>query len=73
MQWVETGNPAVAVYVREHDEESILVFNNLSDSDQTVTIPAAYQKTCCDFFDNQAFTLGEQLELRPDSYRWIQL
>jgi trehalose synthase len=73
VQWIETGNPAVAVYEREHDGESILVFNNLSEAVQSVQIPAAYQKIGCDLFSNETFSLQAQLELQPYSYLWVRL
>jgi trehalose synthase len=74
MEWIETGNnPAVSVYVRTHEGESILVFNNLSDDAQSVQIPAAYQKTVQDLFSDQPFSLGEWLELQRYSYLWFQL
>ncbi len=73
MRWVETGNPDVAVYVREQDGESVLVFNNLSDACETAHIPAHYQQTGRDLFKNQQFSLAERLELQPYSYLWLLL
>ncbi len=73
MQWLETGNPAVAVYVREQDGESVLIVNNLSDSSQVVQIPAAYQRAGRELFSDQPYSLAERLTLPPYSYLWVQL
>ena len=73
MEWIETGNRAVAVYLREHAGESILVFNNLTAVDQVVQLPAAYQTMARDLFSNQVIFIQECLELQPYSYRWLQL
>lgn len=71
MQWVETGNPAVAVYVREHDGETIIVLNNLSDVHQAVRLPTAHQKIGRELFSDRSFTLKEQVTLQPYSYLWF--
>ncbi|MBL8062267.1 MAG: maltose alpha-D-glucosyltransferase [Anaerolineales bacterium] len=71
MEWIETGNPAVSVYLRRHDDDVIIVFNNLSNAIQTVQIPAQYQMTGRDLFSNQSFSLEQQLELQPYSYYWF--
>ncbi|HNN14297.1 MAG TPA: alpha-glucosidase C-terminal domain-containing protein, partial [Anaerolineales bacterium] len=73
MQWVETGNPAVAVYVRQHNDDSMLIFNNLSDEVQHVAIPAEYQRPGTDVFADQFFALQTSLELQPYSYLWLQI
>jgi len=73
MQWIGTGNSVVAVYVREHEAERILVLNNLGDTEQSVQIPKAYQKAGRDLFSNQSISLEERLNLQPYSYVWIQL
>ena len=38
--WVETGNNAIAAYIRSLDDERIFVINNLSDSQQSFVITA---------------------------------
>jgi maltose alpha-D-glucosyltransferase/alpha-amylase len=72
MEWIETGNPAVAVYTREHNGETVLIFNNLSSSAETVNIPAEHQKTYMDLFAGHTQTLTEKLTLQPYSYLWLQ-
>ncbi len=73
MQWLETGNPAVAAYLREHEGDAMLVFNNLSDSVQVVDVPSEYQGTCLNVFTEQTCALGATLELQPYSYLWMQI
>jgi len=73
MQWVETDNSAVLAYVRKNAEEAILVLNNLSDHVQAVHIPAEYQKSGHDLFEDRPFTLNAQVTLQPYSYLWIKL
>lgn len=73
MQWVETGNPAVAVYLREHDGDVMLIFNNLSASAQRVNIPAQYRTGCLDLFTGEAQLLGETIDIQPYSYYWMQI
>ncbi len=73
LEWIETGNPSVSAYLRKHDGDAVVVFQNLSDTVQVVQIPADYQKTALDLFTNYSFSLGVSLELRPYSYLWLQL
>lgn len=73
MQWIETGNPAVAAYVREHNGDTMLIFNNLSGSRQRGRIPAHYQTACLNLFTGQPLTLAETLEIEPYSYFWMQV
>ena len=73
MEWIETGNPAVAVYIRQHDDDTMLILNNLSSSAETVNLPLEYQKTYLDLFAGHAQTLTEKLTLQPYSYLWLQM
>jgi maltose alpha-D-glucosyltransferase/alpha-amylase len=73
MGWIETGNPAVAVYIREHDGDMMLILNNLSASTETVIIPAEYQKTYLNLFAGHNTTVTEKLILQPYSYLWLQI
>jgi glycosidase len=73
MQWLETDNPAVAAYLREHDGDVMLIFNNLSDGVQTIRVPAEYQKTCQDLFTGSTCALKATLDLQPYAYHWMQM
>jgi maltose alpha-D-glucosyltransferase/alpha-amylase len=72
MEWIETGNPSVAVYLRQHEGDSILVINNLSSSAETIQIPEEYQTTCQNLFGGDSQTLTAQLTLQPYSYVWLE-
>ena len=72
MEWVETGSTSVAVYLRQNQEDTILVFNNLSDSEETVQIPEAYQRTYLNLFSGDSQTLAAQVTLQPYSYLWLE-
>jgi maltose alpha-D-glucosyltransferase/alpha-amylase len=71
MEWLDTGNPAVAVYLREHDGDTMLILNNLSASAETVHIPAEYQTTYLDLFAGQNAALNDKITLQPYSYLWL--
>lgn len=73
MEWIETGNPAVAVYIRQHNEDTMLILNNLSASAETVYLPAEYQKTYVNLFAGHTTALKKKLTLQPHAYLWLQL
>lgn len=73
MEWLQTGNSAVAVYVRKFEDTIMLIINNLSNRVQQVQIPAAYQKDGHELFSGETMSLGEELELQPYRYHWLQL
>ncbi len=73
MEWIETGNPAVAVYIRQHNNDTMLILNNLSSSIENVKLPREYQKTYLDLFAGHTDTLTEKLTLQPYSYLWLQM
>ena len=73
MQWLETGNPAIAAYLREHEGDAMLVFNNLSGSVQGIDVPPDYQSVCLNVLTGQTCDLGAKLELQPYSYLWMQV
>jgi len=68
MEWIETGNPAVAVYIRQHNNDTMLILNNLSSSVETVKLPTEYQMTYLDLFAGHTRTLTEELIIQPYSY-----
>jgi glycosidase len=73
MEWVDTGNQAVAVYVREHDGDTVLILNNLSASAETVNIPVKFQKSHLDLFTGQKLNLTDKLTLQPYAYLWLHI
>lgn len=73
MQWISTGNPAVAVYLREHDGETMLIFNNLSGDVQRVSLPDKYRLSGQDLFSNKTISLKAGITIEPYAYIWLQL
>jgi len=73
MEWVETGNSAVAVYIRHNSNDTLLILNNMSSSVEVVSIPPEYQKTYSDLFADRTIILTENINLQPYSYLWLQM
>jgi trehalose synthase len=73
MEWVETGNPHVAVYTRQHGDDAMLILNNLSASAQSVKLPPHYQKNYLDLFAGRRHRIAGELALDPYSYHWLQM
>lgn len=73
MEWIETGNPAVAAYIRQHEEDTMLVLNNLSGSTESITLPAKLQQNYLDLFAQHIYVMAEKLMLQPYSYLWLQM
>jgi maltose alpha-D-glucosyltransferase / alpha-amylase len=73
MEWVETGNSAVAVYIREYEDDTMLILNNLSSSVQTLKLPIQYQKSYIDLFAGDSHVFNEELTLQPYAYLWLQM
>jgi len=72
MEWIETGNLAVAVYIRQYKNDIMLILNNLSSSIETINLPSEYQKTYLDLFAGHTLSLTEKLAMQPYSYLWLQ-
>jgi len=72
MEWIETGNPAIAAYHRKYDGESLLILHNLSDSPQTVTLPARYQSEAVNLLTGKHLQLKSSLTLQPYAYLWLK-
>jgi trehalose synthase len=73
MEWVEADNTAIAIYIRQHNDDTMLIFNNLSSSSETVNVPTEYQKKYLDLFANTEITLNKTFTLPSYSYLWLQL
>jgi len=73
MEWIETGNPSVAVYVRQHQDETLLIINNLSTTPQTIEIPVKYQTEYNDLFAGETLALHTQHTIQSCSYQWLEL
>ena len=73
MEWIETGNPSVAVYVRQHQNETLLIINNLSTTPQTIQVPVEYQAEYNDLLAGDTLALHAQLTIQSCSYQWLEL
>ena len=73
MEWVETDNPAFAVYTRKYQGETLLIINNLSDSAQALLLPAEYHADCVDLISNAAENIDATLTLQPYAHLWLKL
>jgi maltose alpha-D-glucosyltransferase/alpha-amylase len=73
MEWVETDNPAFAVYTRKYQGETLLIINNLSDSAQTISLPAEYHANYVDLISNNTQHIDSTLTFQPYAYRWLKL
>ncbi|MGD8491653.1 MAG: maltose alpha-D-glucosyltransferase [Anaerolineae bacterium] len=78
IQFLDLGTRAVLAYVREHHGEKVLAVNNLSDSAQTVVLPAAQLPAggLLDLLDGISLpsttSEGLRLELAPYQYLWLK-
>ena len=72
MEWVETGNPAVAAYVRTYNDETLLILNNLSGSSQTVNLPSEYRGQATNLLTEEQVQLESSLVLQPYSHLWLK-
>jgi maltose alpha-D-glucosyltransferase/alpha-amylase len=69
--WIDTGNEAVASYLRVYGEESLFVFNNLCDNMQVIRIPEEMSGHYQDVLKNQKVDLRGELTLNPYQYLWL--
>jgi glycosidase len=65
-QWVDVGTKKVAAYTRNYDGESILVLNNLTDSNITINLAGEYQ----DLLTGTSYSPGD-LDILPYQYLWL--
>lgn len=73
MTWIEMGNPSVAAYLRQYQDDTILVIINLASSAETAQIPKEFRTTCLDLFSGDLQLLTAQLTFSPYSYMWLEL
>lgn len=72
MEWVNASNPAVATYTRTHQNETLLIINNLSDSPQTIHLPAEYQTDFVELFSETECCIESSLTISPYTYLWLK-
>jgi len=72
MEWIDTGNPSLAVYRRTYRDQSILIIHNLSATSQNFSLPAGSNATYTELFTKQGLQLRHPLMLQPYSYLWLE-
>jgi glycosidase len=72
MEWVLADPPSVAAYWREDHYEALLILNNLSESSQTVTLPAEHQGTYVDLLTDAEHEVAPTLTLQPYAFLWLK-
>jgi maltose alpha-D-glucosyltransferase/alpha-amylase len=72
MEWIETGNPAVVVYLRRVQEERLLIFNNLSNTSQAVSLATKNDENTIDLLTGLSHSLHSSFTLQPYSYLWLK-
>ena len=73
MEWIETGNPSVAAYIRQYQDETLLIINNLGETPQTIALPVEYQAEYHDLLAGDTLTLSAQVTIQPCSYQWLEV
>ncbi len=73
MEWVITENPALAVYTRKYQDETLLIINNLSGSPQTTSLPVEHHAQYIDLISNAEQHIASTLTLQPFAYLWLKL
>jgi maltose alpha-D-glucosyltransferase/alpha-amylase len=68
--WEDTGNNAIAAYRRTTEEETLLIFNNLSDQTISLRLPE-------DFWGAEDVLTGQQfaeahIQLEPYRFIWLR-
>jgi glycosidase len=72
MEWVITGNPALAIYTRKYQNEFLLIVNNLSDSQQTTVLSPEYRTNYIDLISNEEQYIDSSLTLEPYAHLWLK-
>ncbi|MEP6894192.1 MAG: maltose alpha-D-glucosyltransferase [Chloroflexota bacterium] len=72
MEWVITDNPALAIYIRQYQNETLLIINNLSDSPQTISLPSDYYANYIDLISNTEQHINSALTLQPYAHLWLK-
>jgi len=79
-EWIEGhGNKSILAYLRSSERNNVLVVQNLSSEEQTVTLsmPQDAQKKVTDILKKNVFTVTEDsnltLTMQPYEYLWLQI
>lgn len=72
MEWIDTGNPSLAAYTRQHENETILVIHNLSAVSQRLMLPAKTSSVYLDLLSNREQRIDSEVSLQPYAYYWLK-
>jgi maltose alpha-D-glucosyltransferase/alpha-amylase len=72
MEWVDAGNPAVAVFVHRYREESLLILNNLGESSQVISFSPEYHGEYLDLISNTEYKVDSTLTVQRYQYLWLK-
>ena len=72
MEWVEMGNPSLAVYKREYQGETLLIINNLRDSPQTLSIPTENRGEYLELLSDENHRIDTSLSLTAYAHLWLK-
>jgi len=74
-QWIDCENDAIAAYTRAYENQVIYVFNNLSASEQVITIPIPERtRPFTDILTDKEYFINDRtltLKLSPRQYFWL--
>jgi len=74
-QWIDCENDGIAAYTRSYENQVIYVFNNLSASEQVITIPIAERtRPFTDILTGKEYFINDRmltLKLSPRQYFWL--
>jgi len=72
MEWVIADNSSLAMYTRTYQDDILLIINNLSDSTQTVSLPAEHHADYVDLISNTTYQINSSLTLQPYAHLWLK-
>ena len=72
MEWVQTDNPSLTVYLRKYKDETLLVINNVSGFSQNLVLPTADQGNYVDLLANREQEIASATALQPYEYLWLK-
>lgn len=72
MEWIQTGNPHMAVYKREHDGETLLIVNNLTGNSQTANFASEHNGMYVDLLSDSEYRIETSLTFEPYSHLWLR-
>ncbi len=72
MEWIETNNPSLAVYARKHQDETLLIINNLTGNSQTTELSPDHRAKYVNLLSDTEFQIESPLTLEPYAYLWLK-